>query len=171
MDLISSWNKHSWWDLPQRVGSKIARLIGAETDEVVVADSTSINVFKVVAAALDLHPGKVILSGKLTIYIPSPLRYHLNLTFCRRSYVQQQAESIPWLQCAVRANFPTDLYMLEGLIRQLDRGLELRLVDSDLDPLVNAIDADVAVVVLTHVSYRSGHMLNMAEITAHAHHM
>ncbi len=62
-DLISSWNKHGWWQVQQRVGRKISRIIGAAADEVLVADSTSINLFKVVAAALDLHPGKIIVSG------------------------------------------------------------------------------------------------------------
>ncbi|CAL8468886.1 g8427 [Coccomyxa elongata] len=128
-DLISSWNKHGWWQAQQRVGRKISRIIGAADDEVLVADSTSINLFKVVAAALDLHPGKIIVSE--------------------------------------RANFPTDLYMLEGLIRHLGRGHQLRLVDSS-EELRTAIDGDVAVVVLTHVSYRTGRMLHMAAITAHA---
>lgn len=62
-DLISSWNKHGWWQAQQRVGRKISRIIGAAADEVLVADSTSINLFKVVAAALDLHPGKILVSG------------------------------------------------------------------------------------------------------------
>lgn len=67
-----------------------------------------------------------------------------------------------------RANFPTDLYMLEGLIKHLGRGHQLRLVASS-EELLAAIDDDVAVVVLTHVSYRTGRMLDMAGITARAH--
>ncbi len=51
-DLIQSWNKAGWIDLPRRVGDKIARLIGAGAGEVVVADSTSVNLFKVLSAAL-----------------------------------------------------------------------------------------------------------------------
>jgi kynureninase len=57
-DLITSWNRHGWIDLPLRVGDKIARLIGAEPGEVAVADSTSVNLFKVLAAALRLRPGR-----------------------------------------------------------------------------------------------------------------
>ena len=73
------------------------------------------------------------------------------------------------LLCATeRANFPTDLYMLEGLIKHLGHGYKLRLVDSAED-LLEAIDSDVSVAVLTHVSYRTGRMLDMAAITAHAH--
>ncbi|KAK9915188.1 hypothetical protein WJX75_005828 [Coccomyxa subellipsoidea] len=129
-DLISSWNKHGWWDAQQRVGDKIALIIGAGPGEVLVADSTSVNLFKTVAAALQLNPGKVVVSE--------------------------------------RANFPTDLYMLEGLIKHLGRGYKLRLVDSPED-LFEAIDSDVSVAVLTHVSYRTGCMLDMAATTAHAH--
>ena len=57
-DLIRSWNLHGWVDLPRRVGARIARLIGAEPDEVVIADSTSVNLFKLLAAALELNPGR-----------------------------------------------------------------------------------------------------------------
>ena len=57
-DLITSWNRHGWIDLAQRIGDKIARLIGAEPGEVVVAESTSINLFKVLAVALKMRPGR-----------------------------------------------------------------------------------------------------------------
>lgn len=61
--LIRSWNTADWISLPARVGGKIARLIGAEADEVICADSTSVNIFKLAAAALMMRPGrKVILS-------------------------------------------------------------------------------------------------------------
>ena len=63
-DLISSWNKHGWFTLASRVGGKIARIIGAAPHEVIVADSTSVNLFKVVSAALQLRPDRrTILSG------------------------------------------------------------------------------------------------------------
>ncbi|MDE2079730.1 MAG: kynureninase [Burkholderiales bacterium] len=52
--LIASWNQAGWISLPQRVGDKIARLVGAGAGELVVADSTSVNLFKVLSAALDL---------------------------------------------------------------------------------------------------------------------
>jgi kynureninase len=51
-DLIGSWNSAGWMDLPQRIGDKIARLVGAGPGELVVADSTSVNLFKVLSAAL-----------------------------------------------------------------------------------------------------------------------
>ena len=130
-DLIASWNAHDWVNLPHIAGAKIARLIGAGGEDVVVTDSTSVNLFKVLAAALDLRSERrVIVSEK--------------------------------------ANFPTDLYMAEGLAALKGKGHELRLVERDAD-LVPALTEDVAVVMLTHVDYRTGRMLDMAEVTRAAH--
>jgi len=53
--LIGSWNDAGWIDAPRRVGGRIARLIGATDDEVICADSTSVNLFKALAAALRLQ--------------------------------------------------------------------------------------------------------------------
>ncbi|MGH7005779.1 MAG: kynureninase, partial [Alphaproteobacteria bacterium] len=62
-DLIKSWNVHRWIDLPKSAGGKIARLIGANAEEVIVADSTSVNLFKLLAAAVRMRPDRrVILS-------------------------------------------------------------------------------------------------------------
>jgi kynureninase len=129
-DLITSWNKHGWIELPRRIGDKIARLIGAGPGEVVVADSTSINLFKVLAAALRLNPGRRVILSE-------------------------------------RENFPTDLYMAQGLSGLLEQGHALSLVESHALP--DAIDAATAVVMLTHVNYRSGAMHDMAAITTAAH--
>jgi len=57
-DLITSWNKAGWIDAPQRAGAKLAQLTGARPREVVVADSTSVNLFKLAAGALSLRPGR-----------------------------------------------------------------------------------------------------------------
>ncbi|QDG79296.1 kynureninase [Labrenzia sp. PHM005] len=81
--LIKSWNEHSWIDLPVRVGNRIGRLIGAPDGSVVACDSTSINVFKVLAAALSLRPDrKVILSDNgnfpTDLYVASGLKDLLN---------------------------------------------------------------------------------------------
>ena len=129
-DLVTSWNKHGWIDLPRRIGDKIARLIGAGPGEVVVADSTSVNLFKVLAAALRLNPDrKVILSE--------------------------------------RDNFPSDLYIAQGLAGLLDDGHELRLVEAD--GIAGAIGSDTAVLMLTQVNYRTGAMHDMAALTAATH--
>ncbi|HEY6378648.1 MAG TPA: kynureninase [Candidatus Dormibacteraeota bacterium] len=56
--LVRSWNDAGWIDAPRRVGEKIARLIGAAPGEVIVADSTSVSIFKLLAAALELRPGR-----------------------------------------------------------------------------------------------------------------
>lgn len=77
--LIKSWNEHGWIDLPARVGNRIGRLIGAPKGTVVACDSTSVNVFKVLAAALSLRPDrKVILSDNgnfpTDLYVASGLK-------------------------------------------------------------------------------------------------
>lgn len=128
--LIRSWNDAAWIEAPLRIGDKIAPLIGAGPGEVAVADSTSVNLFKLLAGALRLRPGRrVILSEP--------------------------------------ENFPTDLYMMQGLIDLLDRDFELRRAEPDR--LAEALDGDVAVVALTHVNYKTGRMHDMAAVTAAAH--
>lgn len=136
-DLIKSWNTAGWFDLPSRLGNLLAPLIGADAGEVVVTDSTSINLFKALAAALHMQAA-------------APA------TATRKVIVTE------------RSNFPTDIYMAEGLTRWLDRGYRLHLVDS-AEELDTAINSDTALVMLTHVNYRSGALHDMAAITAHAH--
>ena len=60
-DLIASWNTNDWWDAPARLGATVARLVGAAEDEVLVADSTSVNLFKVLVAAARLRPDRQVL--------------------------------------------------------------------------------------------------------------
>ena len=126
--LVTSWNSAGWIDLPARIGRKIAPLIGARPEEVIACDSVSVNLFKLVSAALAMRPGrKVVLSEP--------------------------------------GNFPTDLYMIDGLVQQ---GLaEARLVERD--GIEAALDGDVGVLVLTHVHYKTGAMFDMARLTAAAH--
>lgn len=128
--LVRSWNSAGWYTLPRRLGNKIGRLIGALEDEVVVADSTSVNLFKVLAAALRLNPGRRVIVSETD-------------------------------------NFPTDLYMAQGLIDLLGGRHELRLRYAD--ELESAIDDDTALVMLTHINYRTGAMHDMARITRLAH--
>jgi kynureninase len=131
--LIRSWNDEGWFELPRRVGDRIARVVGAKSGEVIAVDGTSINLYKVLSAALGLvaarHPGRkpVVLS---------------DIT-----------------------NFPTDLYIAEGICRTHDA--QLRLVEpGELDV---AINSKIDVLLLTHVDYRTGAMYDMAKFTALAH--
>ncbi len=135
--LIRSWNEH-WIDLPLRVGAKIARLVGAEADEVLVADSTSVNLFKLAIAALRLCPGRTrIISDEL--------------------------------------NFPSDLYALASAAALAGPEYQLEIVRSPdglivpLGSLVDAIDATTALVALSHASFKSGYVHDMAGVTARAH--
>ncbi len=127
--LIGSWNGAGWMELPQRIGDKIARLVGAGAGELVVADSTSVNLFKVLSAALNLQRADA--SARTRIV-------------------------------SERHNFPTDLYIAEALARE--RGLELVLADSP-EQLMPLLDGRVAVLMLTHVNYRTGRMHDMAALT------
>jgi kynureninase len=132
-DLIKSWNTAGWIDLPRRVGDKIARLIGAEEGEVVCADSTSVNLYKVLDAAL-----RIARDG-------SPQRRII---------------------LSERSNFPTDLYIAESLAAQ--HGCELTLLEEGAGWTPH-LNGNLAVLMLTGVNYRSGHMHDMAAITTQAH--
>ena len=131
-DLIRSWNTAGWFDLPSRLGNLLAPLVGAKPDEIVVSDSTSINLFKALAAALSIQQKKY--PKKKTIV-------------------------------SERNNFPTDLYIVQGITEWLDLDFELILVDKP-EQLKWAINKDTAVVLLTHVNYRTGAMHDMHELNA-----
>ena len=133
--LIRSWNSAGWADLSQRLGNRLAPLIGARDGEVVITDTTSINLFKVLSAALSVQ----------------------RLRQPNRKVIVSEA-----------SNFPTDLYIAEGLTELLQQGYSLRLVNSP-DELPQAIDQDVAVVMLTHVNYKTGYMYDMQALTALSH--
>ncbi len=130
--LICSWNNAGWFNMPQRLGDKIARLIGAAPGEVVATDTTSINLFKVLSTALSIAA------------IDSPERKVL---------------------VSERSNFPTDLYIAEALCKE--RGLKLLLLDAD--EIEAALTPEVAVLMLTHVNYRTGAMHDMHAVTKAAH--
>ena len=127
-DLIASWNKHGWIDWPTRIAAKLAPIVGAKPSELLIADSTSVCLFKLLAAALRARPGK-------------------------RTVLTQ------------RRNFPTDLYVAQGLAEML--GLTLTAVPAE--DVLAAIDGDTAVVTLTHVDYRSAAIHDMRAINDAAH--
>ncbi|BEG75752.1 kynureninase [Achromobacter xylosoxidans] len=133
--LIRSWNTAGWFELPSRLGDKLAGLLGAKEGELVITDTTSLNIFKALAASLR---------------------------------IQQKRQPRRRVILSERDNFPTDLYMIQGMIDLLQQGYEMRLIDDEL-PLDRALDEDVAVVLLSHVNYRSGQMHDMAAVTRQAH--
>ena len=128
--LIGSMNTAGWYELPQTLGRKIAPLVGAKPNEVVLTDTTGIDQYKALAAALQIQPE-------------------------RRVIVMEGS------------NFPTDNYMAQGLVAQLDRGYSVRFAEAD--EMMDAIDEDVAVICITHVHYKTGNILDMATITERAH--
>ena len=131
-DLIRSWNTAGWITMSQRVGDKIAPLVGAASGELVVADSTSVNVYKVLSAAM------------ATVKADTPYRR---------------------VVLAERTDFPTDLYIADTLCRE--QGFALTLVDSA--EILTRLDDQVAVLLLTHVNYRTGRMHAMDDVTRAAH--
>ncbi len=124
--LIRSWNAAHWMEAPARIGDKIARLIGAKPGEVIVADSTSVNLFKLLAGALRVQPG--------------------------RHFILTEA-----------SNFPTDLYIAQGLVDLLGGNHVLRAVERA--EIERSLDGSVAVLMLTHVDYATGEIHDMRRVT------
>lgn len=126
--LIGSWNTAGWFEMGARVGGKIAPLIGANPNEVIACDTVSVNLFKLISAALQKQPGrKTILSEP--------------------------------------GNFPTDIYMIDGLEKQGLAGRKLAAREN----LLEALDEDVALLLLTHAHYKSGCLFDMTAMTKAAH--
>lgn len=135
--LIRGWNEGWWMELQTRIGDKIARLVGASPGEILIADSTSINLFKLAVAALRLRPGR-------TKIVTDDL------------------------------NFPSDLYILQGVCRLLGSEYRLEVVPSDgihgpVDALAAAVDADTALLTLSHTVFKSGYTYDMQAVTSLAH--
>ncbi len=127
-DLIASWNAHGWIDWPARIAAKLAPIVGARPSELLIADSTSVCLFKLLAAAVQARPGRTAILTE-------------------------------------RGNFPTDLYVAQGLADML--GLQVHAVERSR--VADAITNDTAAVMLTHVDYRSGTCHDMAAINRAAH--
>ncbi|HEV2365556.1 MAG TPA: kynureninase [Caulobacteraceae bacterium] len=126
--LIRSWNDAGWIDAPRRIGGKIAPLIGAKPSEVVVADSTSVNLFKLLAAAVTSSGRRLILTEP--------------------------------------DDFPTDGYVAEGVARLIPGA---RAVSVPRQHLAEALSDEVAVLLLSHVHYKTAQRHDMAALTAAAH--
>jgi kynureninase len=128
-----------WWESPARIGDKIGSLLGAADGQIVVGDQTSINLFKLATAALTLQPHK---------------KRIITDTF----------------------NFPSDLYILQGIVKLLGNHHEIIRIgaqDDDVTPdlgaLESAINEDTTLVTLSHVTFKSGYLYDMAHITELAH--
>ncbi len=124
--LIRSWNTHQWMEKPTKLGDKVAQLIGSKKAQVLVCDTTSVNIFKLAAAAVKMRPGR----SKLITEI---------------------------------GNFATDLYLLQGLAKLL--GNQVEVIALPREQVLSAIDEDTALVLLTHVHFKTGAMWDMASVT------
>lgn len=128
--LITSWLGASWSTAPRRIGDKIARLLGANAGEIVATDSTSVNIFKALTAALSLRRERTVILSEAT-------------------------------------NFPTDVYMMQGI--EAFSGGRVKALAVAPEEVVDALNDDVAVLLLTQVHYKSGRVRDMAAITRAAH--
>lgn len=128
--LITSWLGASWSTAPRRIGDKIARLLGAKAGEIVATDSTSVNIFKALTAALSLRRERTVILSEAT-------------------------------------NFPTDVYMMQGI--EAFSGGRVKALTVAPEEVVDALNDDVAVLLLTQVHYKSGRVRDMAAITRAAH--
>jgi kynureninase len=126
--LIRSWNE-GWIDAPQRIGDKIGRLIGAQAGETIVCDSTSVNLFKLIVAALRHDPARTVVVSE-------------------------------------RGNFPTDLHVAEGAVGCVP-GATLKAVPRD--QIGDALGNDTALLLLTHVHYKTADRFDIAAWTRRAH--
>jgi kynureninase len=131
-DLIRSWNSAGWFDMPLRLGDRVGALIGATPGQTVVCDTTSINLYKAIHAALGLRPDREIIIA--------------------------ESES-----------FPTDLYIIEGAMKSAGRPMQRRLIGADGPSIEALLDRNVAVVVLSHVNYRTGALHDIAAVTRQIH--
>lgn len=129
INLIQSWNTAGWWNLPITLGNQMSQLIGANDDETVLTDSTSINLYKVLVSAIR---------------------------------IQQKNSQHKKVIIAEKDSFPTDLYIIQGFIDLMNEGYELKLIDH-ADDLAKILDDNTAVVVLSHVNYRTGYLHAMEE--------
>jgi kynureninase len=135
--LVRSWGE-GWFEVANRIGGKIGRLLGAANGEIILADSTSVNLFKLVSAALAARPGRhTILTDDL--------------------------------------NFPSDLYILQGIARRAGGEYRIRVVpssdgiDGPAEALMAALDEDTALLTLSHTVFKSGYTYDMAAVTEAAH--
>ncbi len=129
-DLIGSWNSANWVNHPRTVGASLARLLGAEPDEVIIADSTSVNIFKLLAGVLALP--------------------HIANNRGRNVIVSELG------------NFPTDLYIAQGMIAMLGDRYKMKLVAHD--EIAQTLDEKTAVALITQVDYCTGYLHDMRAI-------
>ena len=168
-------------------GDQIAQLIGAEPGEVIAADKTSINLFKVLGAALGLRTGRAVIVSEqenfpTDLYIAQGIatflggEHGLRLVPIAADKTSINLFKVLGAALGLRTgravivseqeNFPTDLYIAQGIATFLGGEHGLRLVPrSELD---DALRDDVAVVALTHVDFKTGDVHDMAEVTRRA---
>ncbi|MEO0829873.1 MAG: kynureninase [Pseudomonadota bacterium] len=148
--------------LPCGVEARVARAMTQEWGELLIRGWNTAGwmaqpsrVGDQIARLIGAVPGTVVMGDTLSIKVYQALASALAMRPERRVVVSDTG------------NFPTDLYMADGLLRTLGKGHELRLPEPE--DAVSAIDDSVAAVMLTQVDYRTGRMHDMAAVTKAAH--
>jgi kynureninase len=137
--LVRGWGE-GWYTAPRRIGEKIARLVGAAPGQVVISDSTSVNLFKMASAAL-----------------------HMQAASTQKRVVLTDS-----------GNFPSDLYVLQGVVQALGQDWTLRVLPVEDDPaaadqaVMAAIDERTALVALSHAAFKSGALYDASAISHRA---
>ena len=132
--LVGGWA--SWVDLPEAVGDRLGRILGAGPGQVLVCDSTTVNLYKLASAAVAASPARSTIIGEA-------------------------------------GDFPTDRYVLQGIAAS--SGSRLILIEPEPDgpallaSLESVLDADTALVCLSHVHYRSARRVDPSAVTAAVH--
>lgn len=132
-DLVRGWSK--WYGLPERIGAKIAQVIGGEADEVIVSDSTTVNLYKLVSASIQLQPGR-------TDVVTDDL------------------------------NFPSDLYAISSAVGTNGSMNVVMSADKQSvcrEEIEEALTDQTALLTLSHTSFKSGFVYDIAAITRLAH--
>jgi kynureninase len=148
--------------LPRRAADQVARVIADEWGEMLITGwnkagwmEQPTRVGDRIARLIGAEPGHVVMGDTLSIKVYQALASALEMRPDRRVILSDSG------------NFPSDLYMAEGLIASLGRGHELRVVAPE--DVADAITDEIAVTLLTEVDYRTGRKHDMAALTARAH--
>jgi kynureninase len=163
-DLIRGWNQ-GWWETPARAGDKIGQLIGAAPGQVMVCDTTSINLFKLAMAALTYQPEKKRIITD-TLNFPSDLyvlQGCVQLISPSRADRRYEARSAGEVEAQGEGQGEHPEYEIVR-ITSLDND-----ITPDLDHLESSIDNNTLLVTLSHVTFKSGYIYDMRHISDLAH--
>lgn len=153
--------------LPKAAAARSAQVIEHEWGQRLIRSWNEAGWFDLPARLGD-KLGKLIGADAAQVVVTDTTSSNIFKSLAAAIRIQQRRAPQRKVIVSERDNFPTDLYMIQGMIDFLQQGYEMRLVDEDL-PLEQALDDSVAVLLLSHVNYRTGYLHDMGAVTAQAH--